>query len=206
MEAKLFWGLNRVYILYPPVSVENYQKYAGIPRRRNYVLTISRFSSDRQLENILAVAKNMPDVKFVIAGYVQDYRYFHELLLKKPPNVIFIPNVSEEEKRKLLAISKVYLNPTTYFEGFGIAIIEAMAAGLIPVTFNAGGPLDFTPADFRFNTIYEIERLLRRALESWTPEVSLKMSQYASTFSYSNFKKGLLKYVRSFLNTEEKIQ
>lgn len=45
--------------------------------------------------------------------------------------------VDREEKRRLLAFCTFYLQPSNY-EGFGLAVLEAMAAGAIPITTQVG--------------------------------------------------------------------
>jgi glycosyltransferase involved in cell wall biosynthesis len=80
-ETKYFRNLN-AKILYPPVHTEKFRKIDNT-NRNGLVLTISRFSSDRGLDNVLNVAKKSKKIKFVIAGYLKDPKYFKELKIKK---------------------------------------------------------------------------------------------------------------------------
>jgi glycosyltransferase involved in cell wall biosynthesis len=50
-----------------------------------------------------------------------------------------LPNVSEDLKIELMAKAIIYLHPMKY-EHFGIAVVEAMAAGLLPIVHKSGGP------------------------------------------------------------------
>ncbi len=52
-------------------------------------------------------------------------------------NVTFLGQVSREEKRNLLAQAWFYFQPSRY-EGFGLAVLEAMACGAVPVCSSAG--------------------------------------------------------------------
>jgi len=79
-ETKYFWNLN-AKILYPPVHTEKFRKVDNT-NRNGLVLTISRFSSDRGLDNVLNVAKELKKIKFVIVGYFQDFKYCIELKMK----------------------------------------------------------------------------------------------------------------------------
>jgi glycosyltransferase involved in cell wall biosynthesis len=48
--------------------------------------------------------------------------------------------------------SKVYLYPVAG-EPFGIAVVEAMAAGLIPVVPYIGGNSEFVPQRYHYRTL-----------------------------------------------------
>lgn len=197
MEAKKFWGFKNIVILYPPVAVERYLN-CDLHDRKNLVITISRFSRDRQLENVLQISKNITNAKFVIAGFVQDKTYFFELLEKAPSNVILLPNISEEEKRRLLCKAKVYLNPTLFVEGFGISIVEGMAAGLIPVAVNKGGTRDTIPPDWLFKDLKQAMQLVKLALSSWTPQYGLFFRERSMRFSYNSFKNKLIELINTY--------
>jgi glycosyltransferase involved in cell wall biosynthesis len=167
--------------------------------RDDAVITISRFSPDRGLEYIYNLAEELPWVKFIIAGYVQDKDYFLYLASKKPRNVLLYPNITEEEKYNLLSKAKIYLNPTPYIEGFGIAILEGMLMGLIPVTNNKGGVLDFVPVEYRFNDFKEAKEIIINALKDWDPKVAFRMREIAGAFSYDKYKQNLLKILEKYL-------
>ncbi|WP_307094142.1 glycosyltransferase family 4 protein [Arthrobacter sp. V1I9] len=53
-------------------------------------------------------------------------------------NVTFHGVVSEDEKHTLLSESQMFVLPTRAFEGFGLATVEAMAHGLVPIATSAG--------------------------------------------------------------------
>jgi glycosyltransferase involved in cell wall biosynthesis len=45
-------------------------------------------------------------------------------------------------------------------EHFGMAVVEAMVAGLIPVVPNEGGPAEFIPQEYQFNTIEQAAEII----------------------------------------------
>ena len=46
-------------------------------------------------------------------------------------------------------------------EHFGISVLEAMAAGLIPVVPNEGGIIEFVPKKYQFNTIEHAAEIIK---------------------------------------------
>jgi Glycosyltransferase len=196
-EAKYFWNLD-AKILYPPVHTERFSKIENT-NRSDVVLTISRFSRDRGLDNVLNIAKELNKIKFVIAGYLQDPKYFIELSMKKSENVELYSNISEETKFKLLSVSKVYFNPTLYIEGFGISVVEGMSAGLIPVTRNKGGVIDYVPEKYMFNEINEALSKIEFGIKNWNSYSMRIMKELADRFSIENFEKNLLDILSKYL-------
>ncbi len=196
-EAKYFWNLD-AKILYPSVHTEKFRKIDNT-NRSDVVLTISRFSRDRGLDNVLNVAKELKKIKFVIAGYLQDPEYFIELKMKKSENIELYSNVSEGTKLRLLSVSKVYFNPTPYIEGFGISVIEGMSAGLIPVTRNKGGVIDFVPKEYMFNEINEALSKIDYGIKNWNFYSMRMMKELADRFSLENYEKNLLDIVSKYL-------
>lgn len=144
MFVKKFMG-RKAIVLYPPVDVEKYTPYIKKQGRLNMVITIGRFISKKNYEFVIALARKMPNVKFIIIGTLKgkdELKYFKKikkLAAKfKVRNIILKNNVSWEEKARYLSQAKVYLHAAKG-EHFGIAIVEAMAAGCVPVIHKSGG-------------------------------------------------------------------
>ena len=194
-EAKYFLNIN-AEILYPPVHLERFRNINNL-NRDNTVITISRFSRDRGLDNIIKIAKET-DYNFIIAGYLQDQEYFNEIKDKKTKNIQLYPNIDEETKMKLLSSSKVYFNPTPYIEGFGTSVVEGMSAGLIPVTSNRGGVIDFVPEKYRFKEFSKAIEKVKRAMEDWNAKEMEEMKKISERFSLENYEKNLLDIINKF--------
>jgi alpha-1,3-mannosyltransferase len=118
--------------------------YAGIKRKpkKNTLLFIGRLSPNKRIDMLIEVVnllkKDMPDVKLYVAGSEwKDERKKLEAMVsekKLERNVIFTGEVSEKEKLSLLSRAELFVSASEY-EGFGISVVEAMAAGL-PVVLN----------------------------------------------------------------------
>jgi glycosyltransferase involved in cell wall biosynthesis len=92
------------------------------------------------VEAIPAVAARQADVRFVIAGEHGDGFEKVQAAARQlgvEAFVSFPGAVSREEKLRLMQRCQIYLQPTR-FEGFGVAILEAMSCGA-PVISNPAG-------------------------------------------------------------------
>ena len=125
---KKYMGCNAI-VVYPPVEVHDYLKLAENVDRDDAIMVISRFSEEKNLHLIPFIARELPSVKFHVAGSVSSYKsrvYYEEIqrLIKKfdLKNVHLHPNVAHHVKLELLSKSKVFLHLMPY-EHFGIAVV-----------------------------------------------------------------------------------
>ena len=92
------------------------------------------------LEAAAMIAEVIPGVRFAIAGDQGSLRPHLEQLARSlgiSENVHFLGTVSRAEKHRLMSTCAVYLQPSQY-EGFGLAILEAMSCGAPVVASSAG--------------------------------------------------------------------
>ncbi len=132
-------------VVYPPVDVESVAECCKDVDKEKFVLTISRFSPEKNLVSVLEVAKLLRNVRFVIvgnAGTEQSKAVLSELAERiekyELDNVEIKTNVPREQLLELQCKAYVYLHPM-YPEHFGISIVESMTAGAIPVVYRNGG-------------------------------------------------------------------
>ncbi len=74
-------------------------------------------------------------------------------------------DVSFETLNSLMKESKVYFHPRLG-EHFGISIVEAMSAGLIPVVSDDGGQTEFVPLKYQYHTIEQASQIISLALNT----------------------------------------
>lgn len=133
--------LKRTEILYPPVPRVEEILAIRSSSRDPCVLTIGRFSSEKNYELAVEVAKIMIDTEFYIIGgtYGSASRSYYEKIRRlAPSNMRVEANVTNERKMELLSRCSTYLH-TMAGEHFGIAPVEAIAAGATPVIHTFGG-------------------------------------------------------------------
>jgi len=135
-----------VRVLYPPVRSREIIQSTSYIRRNNrerMIVTITRIAPGKQLEIIPLIASKVKDAKFILVGSLNDKDYYMKLLrLKKvfnADNFTIIPNIDKTNLYALLGKALIYLH-TARHEQFGIAVVETMAAGAIPIVHKSGGP------------------------------------------------------------------
>lgn len=134
-------------VVYPPVDVKDLaSQYFRRQKIGNIVVTISSYTPKRRLEQIPYIAKHSKSAKFIIMGKADDYslltlRRLRELAkkLNVENRVMLQTNVPRDIFLQTLSKAKAYLHVMPY-DHFGISVVEAMAAGCVPVVHRSGGP------------------------------------------------------------------
>ena len=133
---KIAWGA-RAHVIPPPWLEHSPPARAGAAADSRTVLFFSRLHPVKRLELLLDawpdIQLRAPDATLVIAGggeadYVRELRARAAAL---GPQVTFTGFVEGEQKNELLRDAAVFVLPSLH-ENFGIAVLEALAAG-VPV-------------------------------------------------------------------------
>jgi glycosyltransferase involved in cell wall biosynthesis len=98
---------------------------------------------DVAIKAFVNIVKSYPTARLVIAGEGENAKQLKELTesLKLTESVSFLGKVTSSEKSRLLAISWIALQPSS-FEGWGLTVIEANAAGTPVIAANVNGLKD----------------------------------------------------------------
>lgn len=136
-------------VAYPPIDTDHIKPGP----KENLIVNIARFSqllhAKRQDVLIQAFAK-LSGWKLVLAGGSQDADYVNQLrqLATNMPIEIMV-NPSLSKIRELLGKAKIFWSATGFeineeiypekVEHFGMSVVEAMAAGCVPIITNLGG-------------------------------------------------------------------
>lgn len=203
--VKQLWG-REARTLYPPCPIEQYRNLNG--SKENLVITIGRVSPEKRMELFLEIARGLPAINFAIIGSVPADKqlYFHELQMSAPANVSFV--ISPLRKAKdLLRRAKVYVHCARN-EHFGITIVEAMAAGCIPVVHNSGGPREIVDdgVGFRWNSLHDAATNISQVIENESERRLLSASSARRSEKYRPeiFEQGFSRVLELYSN-EHKI-
>jgi glycosyltransferase involved in cell wall biosynthesis len=93
-----------------------------------YYFAMATVSKSKNFKWVIEVAKNNPECKFLIAGYLDPKRFGESLGVSELNNIHFLGYVSDAEAKTLMKNCKAFLFPTLY-EGFGLPPIEALSIG-----------------------------------------------------------------------------
>lgn len=138
---KKYYGRESI-VIFPPVAVENFRKSdkkGNHDERSDKMIITSRQVSWKRIDLAIEACKktNWP---LTIIGEGPE----HKSLIKlagDSPLITFKPQMTSSELKKELATSKAYIFPS--LEPFGIAPVEALAAGCPVIAYGKGGALDY---------------------------------------------------------------
>ncbi|GAB6148701.1 glycosyltransferase [Stetteria hydrogenophila] len=191
-------------VVYPPVDVERYLALDG--RRRGIVVSVGRYAPEKRYEVVLEVARRLPGVEFHVAGSLTPSgRQYYERLKgmvesMNLKNVFLHVNLPQGRLEEILSEAKVYLHAMVN-EHFGISVVEAMAAGLVPVVHRSGGPwldiVDRGRYGLGYSTIDEAAASVRRALEGYQA-MAPRARGRARLFSKEIFKERIARVVKRY--------
>lgn len=195
--------INKVYhreatIIYPPVDT---QKFEPASKVEDYYLFVGRLVPYRRLD-ILVEAFNQLDRPLLIAGSGRDRARLEKLAR---PNVQFLGYVPEADLPDLVRRCRAFLFPGE--EDFGIAPIQAMAAGRPVIAYAGGGALetviDGAGALFAEQSVAAIIR----AVEAFdTAQVSPAfIRRHAEQFDVAVFKRKLAAFVAEKLAENRRV-
>jgi glycosyltransferase involved in cell wall biosynthesis len=186
-------------VLYPPVNCEFFSQALVKERRQNHVVTVGRLTWEKNFGIIPEIAEQVRNAVFHIVGSIvseeslQLIRYIKrrsiELNLGNRIKIHLDP--STKERLNILEKCKVYIN-CWKGEYFGIAVAEALSAGLAPVVPNDGGQVEIVPSpEHIYRDINEAASRIEDWLSNWSPAKALQLSQKAERFSHENFRRNL---------------
>ena len=117
-------------IIHPPVEVE---RFRPISQRENFFITVTRLVPHKRVD-LLVQAFNQLGLPLIIIG---DGPELPRLKAMGNSNIIFLGFQSDEKAADLLGRARAFVCAAE--EDFGIAIVEAQAAGCPVIAYGAGG-------------------------------------------------------------------
>jgi glycosyltransferase involved in cell wall biosynthesis len=204
------FGIDNVYILSPPVDIGTFRD--GVLRsddniRNDIIIIVCRIDPSKQIQNAIKLAKILKDrnvgkgMKIVGSLYYYNFKYYSYLKqmvrdLDLTDYITFEANASLDKMLSIMREAKVYFHPATRGEApsqrgeqFGMSIVEAMAAGLIPIVPDIGGPTEFVPKKYQYSTLEQAAEIIPSAFHLQYAE-RVQISNSVNKFSNSHFIKG----------------
>lgn len=201
------YGVESI-VIYPPVDVEKI-----VPKRkRDLIIYVGRFSQltqvkrqDILLDAFKKLSKDYPEWELVLAGAsdVGRTEYVDELIKKAQGfKISILENPPFSEIKNLLGEAKIYWSAAGFganevkdpekVEHFGITVVEAMAAGAVPLIFSAGGHKEIFEngvSGFLWEKTSQLLNLTKKLIKDSKElrNVSLKAKERSTSFSYQKF-------------------
>ncbi len=119
--------------IYPPVETD---RFKPAPNRDNYYITVTRLVAHKRVD-ILVRAFSQLGLPLLIVGEGPELPRLKNMA---SPNIIFLGCQSDEKVAELLGRARGFVCATE--EDFGIAIVEAQAAGCPVIAYGQGGALE----------------------------------------------------------------
>jgi len=184
-------------VVYPPVGVENFQP----GEKENLILSVARFSQSlhAKKQEVLIDAfrklrrKHIKDWQLILAGGLRsDQRSYFRQLKKQTSGlpIRFMPNLTFSQLQKIYGRARIFWHAAGFgedenqhperMEHFGIVVVEAMAAGVVPVVIGRGGIPEIVSSGqdgFLWQTEEELVEQTRQLIE--TPDKMKKVAEQA---------------------------
>ncbi len=172
------------------------------------MISCGRFAPEKNQIIIPSIASKLPNVIFYIIGSTAvrgllgkaSLRVINQVKEKikslRLNNVKILQNLSFEEQLDLYRKAKVFLH-TAPIEHFGMAVVEGMASGLVPLVYEHGGPWNDIILKGKYGLGYStIDDAIKQIKhishdESFYEKMSYSAVQRANAFSKENFKSNI---------------
>jgi len=179
---------------------EEIRKRYGINEKK-IIFSFGRFARNKGYEYLIdafkEVNQKLKNSYLIIAGRAEDRKYVEELekRAKGINNMLLLQNVSEDEKLGLFSACDIYCQPSIAEEGFGIALLEAMASGKAFVATKTFSGIEHIPEEFLVEerNAKELAGKIIELLNSDYKEIGMKMRRRVENYSWDNAVDEILK-------------
>ena len=190
-------------VVHPPVEVSDFKSVKGTNEASDYYIVTSRQVTWKRLDLAVKACLKLKR-PLVVVGEGPE----HNNLVKMAGGselIKFVPLVGKKELAKYLAGASAYLFPS--MEPFGIAPVEALAAGCPVIAFGEGGALDYVE-DGKNGVLFEkqtVNSLAEAILKFEKMKFnSAQISRTADKFEVKRFDDEMREVVKEVLDGKDK--
>jgi glycosyltransferase involved in cell wall biosynthesis len=196
------YGRNAI-ILPPPVDIESFPLCTD---KENYFVVVSRLVPYKRIDLVIEAFAQMPGLRLVVVG---DGPEICRLKSRAGQNVAFTGHVGRADLVEIVRRARAFVFAA--YEDFGIAMVEAQAAGTPVIAFHRGGSRDIVvtsehgpPTGVLFNG--QNAAAVKDAIERFCATSKTFSPQScranAERFSAANFRLNLSKIINEVLDPD----
>jgi len=191
-------------LLYPPLDMSEFNKNIS---KKNSLVTISRFSAEKNLEFVIDVMKSLSANSRIIGNTkTKSNEIYYDLLnskIKKEQlsNIVLLKNISRQKLLEYLLESKVYFHASP--ETFGLTVVESISAGCIPIVPDNSAHLETVPfPQLRYepNNIDDAQKKIQEAISGNYDEFITPLKDSIRKYDKEQFKKSFISIIDDFSN------
>ena len=182
---------RKARVIYPPVEVERFHPNG---QRGDYFVTLSRLVAHKRIDLVVEAFSQLNLPLKIIGDGPEKKR----LQRRATPNIEFLGYQSDETVAQLVSQARGFVCAAE--EDFGIAIVEAQAAGCPVITYKAGGALEtvidgVTGLFFEEQSVASLSDAIQRFNESGFCFHRGDMTDNAQRFSKQHFTKSFQEFI-----------
>lgn len=179
-------------VIYPPVDID---RFCAEMRRENYYVTVSRLVPHKRLDVVVQTFSRLK-LPLLVLGTGPELARLQKMAA---PNIRFPGYLPDEDVAQILAKARGFICMAE--EDFGIAIVEAQAAGCPVIAYGKSGALETVMdgvtglhcAEQSVNSLMESVVEFERRFSDFRPEA---IRQNAEGFSKTSFTEKFHKFVQ----------
>lgn len=185
-------------VIHPPINIPHFGKWKMIndklPARHGFIIT-GRQTPYKRIDLAVAACTELK-LPLTVVGTGPDHDKLKQMA---GPTVTFMGFVEHQELPGLLASAEAFLFPG--LDDFGIAPVEALAAGTPVIAYHAGGALDYVTPTTGLFFEHQTVASLKAALKEFKTKKynSRDIKQAAQSFSSDVFQKSLHTFLQDVL-------
>ena len=196
---------NKTIVVYPYIDSAFFE--LSLEEKKNVIISVGRFDESLNVKRqdiLLSTFKKMVDAGLkdwqlaLIGGADSQSKKVEELRKAAAGYPVKIKiNISFDQLLSYMQSSKIFWHAAGYgfnkvlqpqhMEHFGIAIVQAMAAGCLPLVFSGGGPKEYLESRYLWKTEGEIINKTREKINNYSLKEALKIRSQVKRFSRQEF-------------------
>lgn len=192
-QIKKYYGRDST-VIHPPVDIDRFKLLNKSSILRRGFVTAGRQTPYKRIDLAVAACTKL-GLPLIVIGYGPEHKKLRKMA---GPTISFTGKIPTKQVAEYFRSAEAFIFPG--LDDFGIAAVEAMAAGTPVIAYKAGGALDYvSPGETGLFFNQQTVESLASVLENFRSDKfnSDKISVEAQNFSKANFDESFRNYLRA---------